>query len=404
MKHGLQQSEEVYVKQPPLCHQQLIGLLDRPIAFHRCFVTLTGSITAALMLSQALYWQQRTKDDAGWWYKTRDEWIEETGMSRREQEGARKRLKELVILHEQLRGVPATLWYRVDEIRLLELLAKPAEKAASDPVPVGTKPPNWMGENVPTRRAKTAQLDGTKPPNMLARFAPTFKGTETTTETTTEITTTTPNPSSSHARSAEPEPARGGGGGDSAQNPNPERQEPAGNHENAAQEPNEEKTVFQEVTPSAPTTEGRSNTATENPKTVVQEERIDGQPVELIYPAKLTNVEYEDIAAQVNPLPPDIAQQMLDVIASRMQSGQIRTNPAALLRGVIRKYQVDPDAFDPSSGFQIADARRRRVEAAARLEAAQQASIRQFQEATPRRLSEVGRASLAAMLNTLRGG
>ena len=392
------------MKQPPLCHQQLIGLLDRPIAFHRCFVTLTGSITAALMLSQALYWQQRTKDDAGWWYKSRDEWTEETGMSRREQEGARKRLKELVILHEQLRGVPATLWYRVDEIRLLELLAKPAEKATSDPVPVGTKPPNWMGENVPTRRAKTAQLDGTKPPNMSARFAPTFKGTETTTETTTEITTTTPNPSSSNGRSAEPEPARGGGSGDSAQNPNPERPESAGNHGNTAQEPNEKKTVSQRAVQPDPTTGTACNTATENPKTVSRREEGDGQLPELIYPASLTATEQQDIAAQLQPLSSDIAQQMLDVVEVKIKAGQVKTNPAALLRGVIRKYQVDPDAFDPSSGFQIADARRRRAEAAARLEAARQASIRRSPVMPERRLSEVGRASIAAMLNTLRGG
>ena len=37
------------------CPHPLLQLLDRPIAFHRCFVTLTGSVTAALMLSQALY-------------------------------------------------------------------------------------------------------------------------------------------------------------------------------------------------------------------------------------------------------------------------------------------------------------------------------------------------------------
>jgi len=47
---------------------------------------------------------------------------------------------------------------------------------------------------------------------------------------------------------------------------------------------------------------------------------------------------------------------------------------------------------------------RRRAEIAARLEAAKQASIRKHQEVTPRRLSEIERASLASMLNTLRGG
>jgi len=57
---------------------------------------------------------------------------------------------------------------------------------------------------------------------------------------------------------------------------------------------------------------------------------------------------------------------MLDVIQSRIQSSQIRTNPAAVLRGIVRKYRTDPSAFDPSSGFQIAEARRRRAEADAR--------------------------------------
>ncbi|MCP5135094.1 MAG: hypothetical protein H6976_16245 [Gammaproteobacteria bacterium] len=47
-----------------------------------CFVTLTGSVTAALMLSQALYWQRRTQHAGGWWFKIRDEWTSETGMSR----------------------------------------------------------------------------------------------------------------------------------------------------------------------------------------------------------------------------------------------------------------------------------------------------------------------------------
>ena len=53
-----------------------------------------------------------------------------------------------------------------------------------------------------------------------------------------------------------------------------------------------------------------------------------------------------------------------------MQSGQIRTNPAALLRGVIRKYQANPADFDPSPGFQIAEQRRRRAEAEAQLHTA----------------------------------
>jgi hypothetical protein len=178
---------------------------------------------------------------------------------------------------------------------------------------------------------------------LLGGFVQSFKGTETTTETTTEITTTTPNPSSSNEHTAEPKLARGSGG---AQDPNPE--DPDGDHEVATLESNEEKTV-------------------------ASEEVINGQRPELTFPAKLTAWEQEDIAAQVYPLPTEVAQQMLDVIQARIQGGPtIRTNPAAVLRGIVRKYQADPESFDPSSGFQIAEAQRR-AEARARLQAAAEA-------------------------------
>ena len=202
-----------------------------------------------------------------------------------------------------------------------------------------------------------------------------IKGIKITTETSTETTTTTttPNPSSTTERTAEPEPACGRGG---AQDEKPENQNSA--PEQTPQEPNKKKAVF-------------------------QEEMINGQQAGLIYPAKLTATEQQDIEEQLQPLPPDIAQQMLDVIESKMQSGQIRTNPAALLRGVLRRYKANPDAFDPSSGFQIADTRRRRAETVAQREAARQESMRRGPAMREHRLSEFGRASIAAMRNALRG-
>jgi hypothetical protein len=90
----------------------------------------------------------------------------------------------------------------------------------------------------------------------------------------------------------------------------------------------------------------------------------------LTFPAKLTEREQEDIAAQVAPLPGDVAQQMLDVIEARIKTDQIRTNPAAVLRGIVRKYHADPASFDPSTGYHIADQRCRRAEAEARFRAA----------------------------------
>ena len=93
---------------------------DRPIAFNRDFVRLGIGITGALFLSQLVYWSKRTKD--GWFYKTADEWEEETGMSRKEQETARKRLREAGILSEKKQGIPAKLYFMLNENKLIELM------------------------------------------------------------------------------------------------------------------------------------------------------------------------------------------------------------------------------------------------------------------------------------------
>ncbi len=101
--------------------------LDRPIAYHRVFVELTGSVQAAIMLSQAIYWSKRTKDSDGWFYKTASDWEDETGLTRREQDTARKHLKETGFWIEKLKGVPATTNYKVDHEKLYSSLNKTAK-------------------------------------------------------------------------------------------------------------------------------------------------------------------------------------------------------------------------------------------------------------------------------------
>ena len=189
-----------------------------------------------------------------------------------------------------------------------------------------------------------------------------FKGIKITTEISTETTTTTtPYPSSSNGRPAESEPERGSGGVQDQK-----LKDSDSDHGIAALGPKEEKPVSGKEAQTAKAKKESGDTSQETQKTVASERVLDEQRPELIYPAKLSDAEHEDIAAQVYPLPSEVAQQMLDVIQSRIQSSQIRTNPAAVLRGIVRKYRTDPSEFDPSSGFQIAEGRRRRAEANAR--------------------------------------
>ena len=99
-----------------------LAYLDRPIAFHSVFVDLGVGVTGALMLSQAVYWHHRTKDPEGWFYKTQAEWQDETGLKRTEQERARRALKSIGVLEERKKGIPARLFYRLNEQVLLDAL------------------------------------------------------------------------------------------------------------------------------------------------------------------------------------------------------------------------------------------------------------------------------------------
>ena len=97
-------------------------LTRKVIAFNPAFADIAGSVSGGVFLSQAWYWSQR-KDD-GWFYKSGKEWTEETRLNRREQERARTALKAKGVLEEQKRGVPCTLYFRVNVDALISELIK----------------------------------------------------------------------------------------------------------------------------------------------------------------------------------------------------------------------------------------------------------------------------------------
>lgn len=155
MKTGGQQAQQ--------SDRAFLSHFDRPIAFHRSFVTITGSVTAALMLSQLVYWTLRA-DEGDWIFKTRAQWFDEIGLSRKEQEHARKVLKDCGLIQEMLRKVPAKVHFRIN---LAEL-----RRALSD----GTKRAVQLVQKGPTGWPKRGQQDGTKGANKMAPLAPSTKG------------------------------------------------------------------------------------------------------------------------------------------------------------------------------------------------------------------------------------
>ena len=106
----------------PITGNLLLDVFDLPVTFHRCLVPVTGSVTAALMLSQAIWASQASEEADGWFTKSREEWEEETGLSRWEQQTARRVLRDGGFLEERRVGLPAKLCYRVRSEEVLRAL------------------------------------------------------------------------------------------------------------------------------------------------------------------------------------------------------------------------------------------------------------------------------------------
>jgi hypothetical protein len=143
--------------------------LDRPVAFHPALARISGSVTAGLMLSQAVYWAkvlERTNPDAdGWFYKTQAEWTDEICLSRWEQDGARRILRGLPFWDERKSGAPPKSYFRLDLGKLAEAIADNVEK-----------PHSRMRKNLIPECEKTSVQNAEKPQSLTY--------TETTAETT----------------------------------------------------------------------------------------------------------------------------------------------------------------------------------------------------------------------------
>lgn len=152
----------------------VIQTLSTGRIYHSQFVKLGIGVTGAVMLSQACYLSstETAVRRGGWFYKTAEDWKEETGLSRREQETARKKLKNLGIFIEQKRGIPCKIWTLLDSAKLIELLGQISMAESA----------KLRGDDL-SSMADSAKQDETNAQNSVSQIRTTK--TKTTTKTTT---------------------------------------------------------------------------------------------------------------------------------------------------------------------------------------------------------------------------
>ena len=101
---------------------EMLKNTGRVIAYRPNLARLFGGVIAEIFFEQIFYWQDKSDSELGV-YKTQEELEIETGLSRKEQETARKLLREKGVLIETHKRLEHRMYYKIDCEKLDELLA-----------------------------------------------------------------------------------------------------------------------------------------------------------------------------------------------------------------------------------------------------------------------------------------
>ncbi|QEM69489.1 hypothetical protein FO488_15890 [Geobacter sp. FeAm09] len=144
----------------------------RQVRYFPALVPICGSVTATVLFGQLYYWTKiGGKDPEGWIYKSQAELTQETALTREEQETARKYLKKSGILHEQKKGIPCRLFYRLDLKRVNELYKKHQLNQQN-----GQMPQTRMRDSRKQDCGNAACKDEAKPQTTTLDYAENYQG------------------------------------------------------------------------------------------------------------------------------------------------------------------------------------------------------------------------------------
>jgi hypothetical protein len=150
-------------------HRQQIKemLPNRVVGYSPDLAKIVGGATTGLFLSQLLFLSDKGANPEGWVYKSEQEMGKETGLSKREQQTARRKLLALGVIAIMRGGFRNTYHFKVIWEKLYQVIAGiqrpqnvPTEKTertrnvSTEPVQtVPTQPPECV-QNVSTERAQ----------------------------------------------------------------------------------------------------------------------------------------------------------------------------------------------------------------------------------------------------------
>jgi hypothetical protein len=157
-------------------HRQKVKdlLPNQTVAYSPYLARAVGGATIGLFLSQLLFLSDKGANTEGWVYKSEQEMGRETGLTKREQQTARRKLLALGVIQIVRRGFKFTYHFRIVWERLYQVIEQfqrgqtvptqpnePIQNVSTEPVQnVPTHPPECL-QNVSTERAQNVATPDT---------------------------------------------------------------------------------------------------------------------------------------------------------------------------------------------------------------------------------------------------
>jgi hypothetical protein len=151
-------------------HRQKVKdlLPNRTVGYSPDLARAVGGATIGLFLSQLLFLSDKGANPDGWVYKSEQEMGRETGLTKREQQTARRKLLSLGVIAIERRGFKFTYHFKIIWERLYQVIqqlqrtqtvateeTKPLQNVPTEPEQnVATKPAEWQ-QNVSTQWKQT---------------------------------------------------------------------------------------------------------------------------------------------------------------------------------------------------------------------------------------------------------
>lgn len=296
-------------------------LLGPALAYHCRLVAITGGVNAGLLLSRALQLTrvESSGQSGGWFCRSTKQWTHELGLTRREQDTARRDLARAGIWQEKLIGIPSRLLTRIPLDALLSLLIELPDPVR-DRLPAAAAQPISEGSNIANRYAQKRRTGMQKNRNQDLPKAPTQIG--------------------------------------------------AKRHHSTAQSANVH-------------IQGITRCLLQPPQRDEKGSDHDGslRGGDWIIPEKLLPEERVAAVALVQRCP-EQAQVLLDELAARLQQNTVHTSPIAYLRGMVRRAQAG-DFIPELGARIAAERRANAEQEALRLQREQDAQRIALEQTTP---------------------